>query len=247
MSNENHEITLAPIENRAETETKLQELLAEAYRQLIFKRAVDFNERESEVDNDLQNYDLEEPLEEESGSFTDPSPDETLSIEESDRGLHGGEDSLYKVFFDRPEDKISTEQQIQSFITAESVALCNKKMILDSLLSNFAIHEAGDAVGRTMSDRLVENPPGFLTFWVQDDMFELWLEEHSNFIGTKFTPDKAAPRKYGNKPRHGAEASRSYRCSCKGPPKVVHPDLKGGVSGKKRNRLQKKGWDAQPP
>ncbi|KAF8981117.1 hypothetical protein BGZ46_003247 [Entomortierella lignicola] len=189
MSNENHEITLAPIENRAETETKLQGLLAEAFRQLVFKRAVDFNERESEVDNDLQNYDLgEEPLEEESESFTDPSPDETLSIEESDRGLHGGEDSLYRVFFDRPEDKISTEQQTQ----------------------------------------------------VQNDMFGLWLEEHSNFIGIKFTPDEAAPRKYGNKPKHGAEASRSNRCSCKGLPKVIHPDLKGGVSGKKRNRLQKK-------
>lgn len=91
-----------------------------------------------------------------------------------------------------------------------------------------------------MSERVQENIPGFLSFWVQDDMFELWLEEHSNFIGAGFIPDQAEPRVYGRKPKHGAEASRSYRCSCGGYARLTHPDLEGGASGKKRNRQPSK-------
>jgi len=120
-----------------------------------------------------------------------------------------------------------------------NVGLENKKMILDSLLSNFAINEAGDAAARPMCERLVERS-GTLSFFVPDDMFELWLDEHSTFIGTRFNANESSSRLYGSRPKFGALSSRTYRCSCFGHPQVIHPDLEGGDSGKKRNRQPSK-------
>jgi hypothetical protein len=88
--------------------------------------------------------------------------------------------------------------------------------------------------------------PVFLSLWVQDDMFELWLEEHSNFIGTTYVADEKQAFMFTKRPKHGAKASRSFRCSCKGFSQLVPSELEGGASGKKRNRQpsKKKGCTA---
>ncbi|KAF9170637.1 hypothetical protein BGX21_008649, partial [Mortierella sp. AD011] len=232
---------LATDEARARAEVRLQELLEVAHKQLAVLKAVDFEELRSLEDQQTEIPDNEALAEETINFSSVPGLDEDFIDEEGDKRLHW-EEPLYNVLFDIPEVKLTAEQQTQVFIdeVAENVAIGNKKVIFDSLLSNFAIHDAGDAVGRAMNDRLQERTPGVLSFWVQDDMFELWLEEHSTFIGTKLLPDAAKPRLYGNKPKHGAIASWSFRCSCKGSPEIIPPEFKGGKSGKKRNRQPSK-------
>ncbi|KAF9435022.1 hypothetical protein BGZ76_007020 [Entomortierella beljakovae] len=217
---------------------RLPGLVADAHKQMLLLGAEDIVENELQIDLDQDTQDdLTFELDTDN---LEGDEDEGLMKEKCDPSVHTEEPSLYNALFEIPEMNLSSEERPKIFLdkAAKNVAIANKKKIYDSLLTNFAIHEAGDAVGRFMLDRVQENIPGVLSFYVPDNMFEPWLEEHSAFIGTTFNSNTPEPYVYQKKRKNSAYASWLFRCSCKGfhaPPKI-----EGGISGKERKRQPSK-------
>jgi hypothetical protein len=116
----------------------------------------------------------------------------------------------------------------------------NMKIVLGSLEGDFSIHEAGNGLGIAPPDRIVDERDGSVRFFVMDNMFNLWREEHEVEIGCKFIPKESAPMAYKERPKYDAQASWVFICSYAGKPSFTSADSKGGKSGVPRQRQPSK-------